>query len=116
MTQKTLFGFHAIGVRLKTVPASVSELHVDASRRDQRMRQPVERATFAKVRMVESDAARLTQLCGVPRHQGVVAMVSALPQTHSLDDLLDAVQGPPLLLAARGDIRKNGAGRSDPSY
>jgi len=102
MSSKTLFGFHAIGVRLKTAPASVSEVHVDAARRDQRMRQLVERAQAANVRLVDSDDARLTQLCGVPRHQGVVAMVTPLPQTHSLDDLLDAVEGPPLLLVLDG--------------
>ena len=102
MSTKTLFGFHAVGVRLKTAPGSVSELHVDAARRDQRMRQLVERAAAAKVRVLDSDDARLTQLAGTPRHQGVVARVTPLPQTHSLDELLDAVEGPPLLLALDG--------------
>ena len=101
-TRNTLFGFHAVGVRLKTAPASVSEVQVDPARRDQRMRQLVERAGAAAVRVVEADDARLTQLAGTPRHQGVVARVTPLPQTHSLDDLLDAVQGPPLLLALDG--------------
>ena len=31
MSSKTLFGFHAVGVRLRTAPASVSEVHVDAA-------------------------------------------------------------------------------------
>jgi 23S rRNA (guanosine2251-2'-O)-methyltransferase len=100
--RNTLFGFHAVGVRLKTAPASVSEVHVDPARRDQRMRQLVERAGAAAVRVVDSDDARLTQLAGTPRHQGVVARVTPLPRAHSLDDLLDAVQGPPLLLALDG--------------
>jgi 23S rRNA (guanosine2251-2'-O)-methyltransferase len=102
MSSKLLFGFHAVGVRLKTAAASVSEVHVDTSRRDQRMRQLVERAQAAGVRVVDSDDARLTQLAGTPRHQGVVARVTPLPQTHSLDDLLDAVDGPPLLLVLDG--------------
>nr|MCU0921649.1 23S rRNA (guanosine(2251)-2'-O)-methyltransferase RlmB [Burkholderiaceae bacterium] len=102
MSSKLLFGFHAVGVRLKTAAASVSEVHVDTSRRDQRMRQLVERAQAAGVRVVDSDDARLTQLAGTPRHQGVVARVTPLPQTHSLDDLLDAVEGPPLLLVLDG--------------
>ena len=102
MSAKLLFGFHAVGVRLKTAAASVSEVHVDVSRRDQRMRQLVERAQAAHVRVVDSDDARLTQLAGTPRHQGVVARVTPLPQTHSLDDLLDAVDGPPLLLVLDG--------------
>ena len=102
MNAKTLFGFHAIGVRLKTAPSSVVEVHVDAARRDQRMRQLLERAQAANVRVQDSDDARLTQLAGTPRHQGVVARVAALPRTHSLDDLLDAVEGPPLLLVLDG--------------
>jgi hypothetical protein len=35
---KVLFGFHAVGVRLKTAPQSIIEIHFDASRRDARMR------------------------------------------------------------------------------
>ena len=44
---KVLFGFHAVGVRLKTAPTSILELYVDPSRRDARMRQFVERAKEA---------------------------------------------------------------------
>ena len=102
MSTQTLFGFHAVGVRLKTAPASVTEVHVDATRRDQRMRQLVERAQVAQVRLVDSDDTRLTQLAGNARHQGVVAKVTPLAQTHSLDDLLDAVEGAPLLLVLDG--------------
>ena len=97
---KVLFGFHAVTVRLKTAPQSIVELHIDPSRRDARMRQFVERAQGT--RMVESDDARLTAMAGSARHQGVVARVTPLPQLHSLDDLLDAVEGPPLLLVLDG--------------
>ena len=102
MSNKILFGFHAVTVRLKTAPASVVEIHVDASRRDQRMRQFVERATAAGVKLVDSDDARLAQLAGSGRHQGVVARAAAVAQTHSLDDLLDTLEGPPLLLVLDG--------------
>ena len=44
MSAKILFGFHAVTVRLTTAPQSVIEVHVDATRRDQRIRQFVERA------------------------------------------------------------------------
>ena len=37
-SSKVLFGFHAVGVRLKVAPASVIEIYVDASRRDARMK------------------------------------------------------------------------------
>ena len=39
MSLKLLFGFHAVSVRLKVAPKSIRELYVDATRRDQRMRQ-----------------------------------------------------------------------------
>ena len=35
---RILFGFHAVGVRLKVAPQSVLEVFVDASRRDARMK------------------------------------------------------------------------------
>ncbi|MDH3210062.1 MAG: 23S rRNA (guanosine(2251)-2'-O)-methyltransferase RlmB [Burkholderiaceae bacterium] len=98
MNAKTLFGFHAVAVRLKTAPGTVYEIHVDTSRRDQRMRVFVERAKEAGAKLIDSDDERLHKLCGTPRHQGVVARVSALVKSHSLDDTLDAVAGPPLLL------------------
>jgi 23S rRNA (guanosine2251-2'-O)-methyltransferase len=102
MSAKILFGFHAVTVRLKTAPQSIVELHLDAERRDQRMRQFVERAKEAGVRLIESDNERLHKLCGTHRHQGVVAKVLPVPQARSLDDLLDAVEGPPLLLVLDG--------------
>ncbi len=102
MGRGILFGFHAVVVRLKTAPQTVSEVHVDATRRDARMRQFVERVQAAGAKIVESDDARLAKLAGTPRHQGVVARVQALPQNHSLDALLDAVEGPPLLLVLDG--------------
>ena len=102
MASKVLYGFHAVGVRLKTAPDSVLEVHVDAARRDARMRQFVQRAAAAGAKIVDSDDAQLTRLVGNPRHQGVAARVTPLPQVHSLDDLLDAVQGPPLVLALDG--------------
>jgi 23S rRNA (guanosine2251-2'-O)-methyltransferase len=102
MSNKILFGFHAVTVRLKTAPQSITEIHVDATRRDQRMRQFVERAREAGARLVESDDERLHKLCGTHRHQGVVARVQSLAQQHSLDDVLDGVEGAPLLLVLDG--------------
>ncbi|MFN9281206.1 MAG: 23S rRNA (guanosine(2251)-2'-O)-methyltransferase RlmB [Betaproteobacteria bacterium] len=103
---KVLFGFHAVTVRLKTSPASVIEVHVDATRRDARMRQFVERVQAAGVKVVDSDDARLAQLAGSGRHQGVVARVSAVKTPPSLDDVLDTGEaegrGPALVLVLDG--------------
>ena len=99
---KVLFGFHAVGVRLKTAPRSIIEIYVEPTRRDARMRQFIERATEAGVRLIEADGMRLAKLAGSHGHQGVAARVEPLAQTHSLDDLLDTIDGPPLLLVLDG--------------
>ena len=102
MSNKILFGFHAITVRLKTAPKSIHEVHVDTTRRDQRMRQLVERAREANVKIVDSNDDRLASLSGSSRHQGVVAKVEPVAMSHSLDDTLDAAEGVPLLLVLDG--------------
>ncbi len=105
-SHRTLFGFHAITVRLKTAASSVQEILFDGQRRDGRMRQLLQRAQEAGVRVVEAQAAQLDQMVSGGRHQGVVARVQALPQRHSLDDYLDELQaaqaGPYLLLVLDG--------------
>jgi 23S rRNA (guanosine2251-2'-O)-methyltransferase len=102
MTRHVLFGFHAVTVRLKTAPQSVVELHLDAQRRDARMRGLAERAREAGTKIVDTDGARLDKLAGNDRHQGVVALVQPLPARHSLDDILDDAKSAPLVLALDG--------------
>jgi 23S rRNA (guanosine2251-2'-O)-methyltransferase len=105
MNPKVLYGFHAVTVRMKIAPQTIVELHLDASRRDARMRQLVDRAQAADLKLVASDDERLRRLSGGPAHQGVVARVLPLPRSHSLDDLLDAastIGAQPLVLALDG--------------
>jgi len=102
MSLKLLFGFHAVTVRLKVAPRSIRELHVDATRRDQRMKQFLAKVEEAGVRVIESDDSRLQQLAGTHRHQGVVAKVEVIQLARSLDDLLDGLSEPPLLLVLDG--------------
>ena len=99
---KVLFGFHAVGVRLKTAPQSITEIYFDPTRRDARMRQFIERARESNVRLIEADGLRLARLAGSHGHQGVAARVQALAPTHSLDELLDQLTAPPLLLVLDG--------------
>ena len=105
-TPKVLFGFHAVGVRIKTAPASVFEVFFDVSRRDARMRQFTDRAREAGVRLIESDGLRLAKMCGSHGHQGVVARVDALALVKSLDELLEQLEADgvaqPLLLVLDG--------------
>jgi 23S rRNA (guanosine2251-2'-O)-methyltransferase len=99
---KVLFGFHAVGVRLKTAPASIVEVYVDATRRDARMKQFLSRAAEAGVRVIEADAPRLARLAGGVGHQGVVARVQAIEGVRTLDELLDDLTEPALLLVLDG--------------
>jgi len=99
---KVLFGFHAVGVRLKVAPQSIVEVYFEASRRDARMRQFLDRAKEAGVRLIEADGLRLSKLAGSHGHQGVAALVQPMEQARSLDDLLDALSEPPLLLVLDG--------------
>jgi len=100
--RQVLFGFHAVTVRLKTAPESVREVHVDATRRDARMRQFVARSQEAGVRLIDSDDTNLQRLCGTHKHQGVVARVDAVFQPRTIDEVLEDVSGAPLLLLLDG--------------
>jgi 23S rRNA (guanosine2251-2'-O)-methyltransferase len=102
MSLRCLFGFHAVSVRLKSAPATVAELYIDVSRRDARMKQFLQKAHEFGVAWVDVDDQRLQKICGSSGHQGVVAKVRPVVLSHSLDDTLDLVAGPPLVLALDG--------------
>ena len=102
---KVLFGFHAVGVRLKTAPQSIIEIYFEPTRRDQRMRQFLDRVKEAGVRLIEADGLRIAKLAGSQGHQGVAARVHEVEQARSLDDLLEQLEVaniPPLLLVLDG--------------
>ena len=104
-SSKVLFGFHAVGVRLKTAPQSIIEVYFEPTRRDARMRQFLDRAREAGVRLIEADGLRLAKLAGSHGHQGVAARAEPMAQAHSLDELLEQLeeQGTvPLLLVLDG--------------
>ncbi len=89
---KVLFGFHAVGVRLKTAPKSIIEIYFDPARRDARMRQFLDKVHEAGVRLLEADGVRLAKLCGAHGHQGVAARAQPLAPVKSLDELLEQLE------------------------
>ena len=103
---KVLFGFHAVGVRLKTAPQSIIEIYYEVTRRDARMRQFLDRAREAGARLIEADSPRIAKLAGSHGHQGVAARVQPMPQATSLDELLEDLEAAgveqPLLLVLDG--------------
>ena len=103
---KVLFGFHAVGVRMKTAPKSVIEVYFESTRRDARMRQFIDRAKEAGVRLIEADSERIAKLAGSHGHQGVAARVEDVADTRTLSELLEDLEAEgvknPLLLVLDG--------------
>jgi len=97
-----LHGFHAVTARLRANAGSVEEVYVDRTRRDGRMRDLVQMAESAGVRVMQVDTARLDGMAGGDRHQGVVAAARVIAPAKSLDDHLDSLGEPPLLLVLDG--------------
>lgn len=102
MKSKLIFGFHAVTARLRHDPSSVDEIYVDAGRHDRRMQDLIRAAEAAKVRIIQAEDHRLDGMAGTRRHQGVVAKAGPLSLARTIDELLDAIEGPPLLLLLDG--------------
>jgi 23S rRNA (guanosine2251-2'-O)-methyltransferase len=99
---RVVFGFHAVLARLRADPSSVLELFVDETRHDARIRDVAAQAERAGVKVMKVPTKRLDGFYGGGRHQGVVARVEVKTPSHSLDEILEQVQGPPLLLLLDG--------------
>jgi 23S rRNA (guanosine2251-2'-O)-methyltransferase len=101
-TTRTLHGFHAVTARLRVDPRSIRALYVDADRRDARLRELVVRAETARCPVHSATEDRLREIAGSDRHQGVVAIVDAAVPYMTVDDVLEALTEPALLLVLDG--------------
>jgi len=99
---RVLFGFHAILARLRADPKSVVEIFLDETRHDGRIKDLAAVAERAGVKVMKVPTKRLDGFYGGGRHQGVVARVEVKSLSHSLDEILEQVKGPPLLLLLDG--------------
>lgn len=97
-----LFGFHSVTARLRIRPDSVRAVYVADRRHDRRARELIERATNAGVAVHAVAEQRLAALAGSEKHQGVVALVAADFPYRTLDEVLDGLQEPALLLVLDG--------------
>lgn len=115
LAQHLLTGFHAVRMRIKLAASSIQEVLVDKERRDPRMRDLLMMCKSAKITVIQTDESRLNKLCsGHTRHQGVVAMASAMPQLLTIADVLEQcaeLKVAPFLLVLDGitDPRNLGA-------
>jgi hypothetical protein len=99
---RVVFGFHAVLARLRADPQSVVEIFLDETRHDARIKDVAAVAERAGVKVMKVPTKRLDGFYGGGRHQGVVARIEAKSLSHSLDEILEKVQGPPLLLLLDG--------------
>jgi 23S rRNA (guanosine2251-2'-O)-methyltransferase len=108
---RVVFGFHAVLARLRAEPGAVLEIFLDATRNDARGRELAALAERLGVRLMRVPTRRLDGFYGGGRHQGVVARVAVSDAAASLGEILDAIEGPPLLLVLDGvtDPRNLGA-------
>lgn len=95
---RVIFGFHAVLARLRAEPRSVLEIFVDETRNDARIRDVVGVAERAGVRVMRVPTRRLDGFYGGGRHQGVVARVEVKSPGASLDEILEGVEQPLLLV------------------
>jgi 23S rRNA (guanosine2251-2'-O)-methyltransferase len=95
---RVVFGFHAVLARLRADPAGVVEIFVDETRNDARAKDLISAAERSKVRLMRVPTKRLDGFYGGGRHQGVVARVQIKHSADTLDELLDQVQKPLLLV------------------
>ena len=101
--EKLIYGFHAVLARLRHDPSGVLEIYLDLTRRDARARDLNAHAAHNHVKIAKVEADRLTRLVGTEaKHQGVVARVKPVALTQSLDEVLENIQGAPLLMILDG--------------
>ena len=99
---KNLAGFHAVRSRLRQKPESVREIYIDVERRDARAKELRALAAKLGVRVIAVEAGRLDGMSGGARHQGVVAQAEDLQMPQFVEDVLEGLEEPPLLLLLDG--------------
>lgn len=95
---RVVFGFHAVLARLRADPKEVLEIFVDETRQDARAKDLVAIAERSGVRLMRVPTKRLDGFYGGGRHQGVVARVEVKRSSDSLEELLEKVEKPLLLV------------------
>ena len=99
---RIIYGFHAVTSRLRSAPEAVREMFVDAARSDRRSVDLLKLAESRNVRVITVDARRLDGMTGHARHQGVAASVAPVKLATHVDDVLEALNEPALLLILDG--------------
>ncbi|MDB5904537.1 MAG: rRNA (guanosine-2-O-)-methyltransferase RlmB [Betaproteobacteria bacterium] len=99
---RIIYGFHAVHSRLRQSAASVKELYVDSARDDRRTQELLKTAETHGARVMRVDEKRLDGLTHHARHQGVAARIEVARLPTHIEDVLDTLEEPPLLLILDG--------------
>jgi len=100
--ERLIYGFHAVTSRIRQRPESVREVYVDESRLDHRAKALQELAAGHRIRVIALRGDRLSGMTGGAPHQGAVAKVEMLSLATDVDDVLESLAEPPLLLLLDG--------------
>jgi 23S rRNA (guanosine2251-2'-O)-methyltransferase len=95
---KILTGFHAVTARLRERPETVTEIYMDADRSDTRAKDLRELAKRLNVRVISADMKRLDGMAAGVRHQGVVANAEPLDIPKFIEDALEGIEEPLILI------------------
>ncbi|HSN41430.1 MAG TPA: 23S rRNA (guanosine(2251)-2'-O)-methyltransferase RlmB [Burkholderiales bacterium] len=99
---RIIYGFHAVIGRLRQNAAAVKEIYLDNSRHDRRAQDLVRLAESHGLRVMLVDDKRLDGMTGNARHQGVAARAELAGLATHIDDVLDQLTEPALLLILDG--------------
>jgi len=99
---RLIHGFHAVTSSLRQREGAVREIYLDGSRHDQRAKDLLALAETRGARVMLVDTKRLDGMTGQARHQGVAARVEAVRMLTHIEDVLDELTEPPLLLLLDG--------------
>ena len=100
--EAVIYGIHAVTARIRHRPESIREIWTDKTRHDPRSKRLLQAAAEKGIIIRSAVRKRLDDIARSSRHQGIVALVDAHAQVHSLDAVLDSLDEAALLLVLDG--------------
>lgn len=97
-----VYGFHAVTARIRHRADSVVRILVDRSRHDPRLKRLLLAAREKGIAVETTGGDQLDQAAGTRGHQGVVALVNPQVRAQTLDDALETIDEPALVLVLDG--------------
>lgn len=99
---RIIYGLHAAQSVLKHQADTIDALYFDAKRQDQRLQQILQLAQTQEVECIPCNKDELNKKSGGEQHQGILIEAHEKQHHQTLEELLDNLQEPPLLLVLDG--------------